>query len=292
MRRRTPDATAWCSRPTRSRPDRSRQGNRANRRKARGFAPGPHQGALPLGSPPRAMPLEPSTLVRRWEGGRCRRRHTGDRRCDGGGTGPPPISEPKRMDCKGIAFTGGRGGKAPWRVSGRSPDLPFVCPTALSIGPRPVSRPRTASRVAAVQALFQSEQSGDNPESVIDQFVRHRLGAVSDAGGFEDGRAPHAEVKLFMRIVRAAVLSQERIDGLIVESLPADWPIARIDPVLRALLRAGGAELAMLDGPPTRVVINEYLDVAHGFFTGDEPGLANAVLDRLARALRPAEFAE
>jgi N utilization substance protein B len=86
-------------------------------------------------------------------------------------------------------------------------------------------------------------------------------------------------------------LSQDRIDVLIAEALPVDWPLARLDPVLRALLRAGGAELAMLDGPPTRVVINEYLDVAHGFFTGDEPGLANAVLDRLARVLRPAEFA-
>ena len=101
---------------------------------------------------------------------------------------------------------------------------------------------------------------------------------------------PDAEVPLFSRIVRAAILSQDRIDGLIAGSLPADWPIARIDPVLRALLRAGGAELAMPDGPPTRVVINEYLDIAHGFFTGDEPGLANAVLDRMARELRPASL--
>jgi len=157
--------------------------------------------------------------------------------------------------------------------------------------PKPRGRPRTASRVAAVQALFQSEQAGDNPETVIDQFVRHRLGALAGSDGFEDGRVPDAEVPLFGRIVRAAVLLQDRVDALIAEALPADWPIARLDPVLRAVLRAGGAELAMADGPPTRVVINEYLDVAHGFFTGDEPGLVNAVLDRLARELRPAEFA-
>lgn len=157
--------------------------------------------------------------------------------------------------------------------------------------PKPRGRARTASRVAAVQALFQSEQAGDNPETVIDQFVRHRLGAPVAADGFDEGRVPDAEVKLFSRIVRAAAMDQDRIDALIVKALPVDWPIGRLDPVLRALLRAGGAELAMADGPPTRVVINEYLDVAHGFFAGDEPGLANAVLDRLARALRPAEFA-
>ncbi|MEA2745747.1 MAG: transcription antitermination protein NusB, partial [Acetobacteraceae bacterium] len=43
----------------------------------------------------------------------------------------------------------------------------------------PKTRARTASRVAAVQALFQSEQAGDNPETVIDQFVRHRLGDLA-----------------------------------------------------------------------------------------------------------------
>jgi transcription antitermination protein NusB len=48
--------------------------------------------------------------------------------------------------------------------------------------------------------------------------------------------------------------------------------------------------LSMADGPPAKVVINEYLDIARGFFTGPEPGLANAVLDRLARSLRSAEF--
>ena len=154
----------------------------------------------------------------------------------------------------------------------------------------PNSRPRTASRVAAVQALFQAEQAGDNPETVIDQFIRHRLGNKEGQDGFEDGRIPDAEVKLFQRVVRQAVQRQDAIDPLLIEALPDDWPLARIDPVLRALMRAGAAELSMSDGPPSKVVINEYLDIARGFFTGPEPGLANAVLDRLARSLRPAEF--
>ena len=151
-------------------------------------------------------------------------------------------------------------------------------------------RTRTASRVAAVQALFQSDQTGDAVETVIDQFVRHRLGELPGTGGFEDGRVPDAEVPLFARIVRAAVLQQDTIDRMLVEALPAEWPLGRIDPVLRALLRAGGAELAMSDGPPAKVVINEYLDVARGFFEGAETGMANAVLDRIARLLRPHEF--
>ena len=159
------------------------------------------------------------------------------------------------------------------------------------------NRPRTASRVAAVQALFQSEQGGEAAETVIDQFVRHRLGQMpgpehQGGGGFEEGRVPDAQVPLFARIVRTAVQEQDRLDGMIVAALPQEWPMTRLDPVLRALLRAGGAELSMADGPPSRVVINEYLDVAHGFFAGEEPRMVNGMLDRLARELRPGEFPE
>ena len=113
-------------------------------------------------------------------------------------------------------------------------------------------RGRTASRVAAVQALFQSEQGSENAETVIDQFVRHRLGELPGSGGFEEGRIPEAEVPLFARIVRAAVQQQDTIDRMLAEALPADWPLARIDPVLRALMRAAGGELALSDGPPPR----------------------------------------
>ena len=151
-------------------------------------------------------------------------------------------------------------------------------------------RTRTASRVAAVQALFQIEQAQENPETVIGQFVRHRLGEKIGTDGYEDGRIPDAEVPLFARVVRGAARQQDTIDAMLSESVPPDWPLSRIDPVLRALLRAAGAELSGADGVPAKVVINEYLDIARGFFTGPEPGLANAVLDRIARLIRPAEF--
>ena len=154
----------------------------------------------------------------------------------------------------------------------------------------PKTRPRTASRVAAVQALFQAEQAGDTVETVIDQFVRHRLGALAGADDFEDGRIPDAEVPLFGAIVRGAIRQQDTIDAMVSEALPADWPLSRIDPVLRALLRAAGGELAGATSAPAKVIINEYLDVVRGFLTGPEPGIANAVLDRLARLLRPGEF--
>lgn len=152
------------------------------------------------------------------------------------------------------------------------------------------TRRRTAARLAAVQALYQSEQTGDAAESVIEQFVRHRFGLSAEAGGYEEGRVPEAEVSLFSRIVRASASGQAEREALLATALPADWPIARLDPVLRALLRAAMTEFAMPDGPPAKVVINEYLDVAHGFFGSVEPRLVNAVLDRLGRSLRPGEF--
>lgn len=155
-----------------------------------------------------------------------------------------------------------------------------------------MSKPRTFSRIAAVQALYQAEHGQLSAETVIDQFVRHRMGSLPWQGGLEEGRLPEADVPLFGKIVRTATQQQDVVDGMIAQALPEVWPMARLDPVLRAALRAGGAELWMSDGPPAKVVINEYLNVAHGFFSGDEPRLLNGVLDKLARLLRPAEFAK
>jgi N utilization substance protein B len=158
--------------------------------------------------------------------------------------------------------------------------------------PRPTGRPRTGARVAAVQALFQSEHTGESAETVAQQFIRHRIGAGDAVAqeAFEEGRVPLAHIPLFEAILKAAATRSEEADAEIRAHLNKDWTLERLDPVLRALLRAAAAELMNGAEPPARVVINEYLDVARGFLDDETARFANGVLDALAHALRPAEF--
>lgn len=140
-------------------------------------------------------------------------------------------------------------------------------------------RARTIARVAATQALFQCEQSGTSPETVLKEFIRHRH--IAPTAQFEDGHIPDADLTLLEEIVRSSVRKQDEIDKNLVALLPESWPLERIDPVLRALLRAALGE--MMGDLPTQIAINEYLDVAHGFFSGDEPRMVNGILDQFAQ---------
>ena len=160
----------------------------------------------------------------------------------------------------------------------------------MSTPPKPAGRPRTGARVAAVQALFQSEQSGETAETVAQQFIRHRIGAGEGADAFDEGRVPLAHIPLFEAILKAAATRAEATDAEIRAHLQRDWTLERLDPVLRALLRAAAAELMSGKEPPARVVINEYLDIVRGFLDEETTRFANGVLDAMAHTLRPQEF--
>ena len=145
---------------------------------------------------------------------------------------------------------------------------------------------RSASRLYAVQALFQMEQSGQSVDKVAVEFLDHRFGLAQDEGA----ELVEGDVDLFRRITEEAVNWQAKIDQMTDRGFVAKWPIARIDPTLRALFRAAGSELVASETPP-KVVINEYVDVARAFFPeGKEPQFVNAVLDHMAREARPEAF--
>ena len=144
---------------------------------------------------------------------------------------------------------------------------------------------RAAARFYAVQALFQMESSGQTVEQVRREFETHRIGAEG-----EDESWVEADIGLFRKLIEMAVDQQAAIDQMTDRALVAKWPIARIDPTLRGLFRAAGAELVTAEAPP-KVVISEYLDVAQAFFPeGNEVRFVNAVLDHMAREARPEAF--
>jgi N utilization substance protein B len=144
---------------------------------------------------------------------------------------------------------------------------------------------KSAARLYAVQALFQMEQSDQPADRVMREFEDHRFGAVYEGEELAEG-----DIDLFRQLVDTAVNLQARIDQLTDRALVAKWPISRIDPTLRALFRAAGAELTEAAAPP-RVVISEFVDIAKAFFPeGREPKFVNAVLDHMAREVQPDAF--
>jgi transcription antitermination protein NusB len=144
---------------------------------------------------------------------------------------------------------------------------------------------RSAARLAAVQALYQMEVTGKGLKETRAEFESFWIG-----NEIEGVQYRQAETAFFSDILSGVVSAQGPIDRLIDKALAAGWPLARIDSVMRAILRAGAYELKVRADIPARVSIKEYVDVAGAFFGPEEAGMINAVLDTLARQCRAAEF--
>ncbi|HLH11016.1 MAG TPA: transcription antitermination factor NusB [Methylovirgula sp.] len=148
------------------------------------------------------------------------------------------------------------------------------------------ARQRSAARLAAVQALYQMEVSGKGLAETLAEFETYWIG-----GEIEGARYKDAEVAFFRDVLGGVLENQGPIDRAIDKTLAEGWPLARVDSVMRAILRAGTYELKKRADIPARVAIKEYVDVAGAFFGQDEAGMINAVLDGLARQFRAGEFA-
>jgi N utilization substance protein B len=147
---------------------------------------------------------------------------------------------------------------------------------------RSCNRRRSVARLAAVQALYQLEANDEaDPQSVVGEFIRHRFDQQ-----IEGDRLSEADPDLFADIVCGTTDHRDRLDSEISSALTKDWPLSRLDSVLRAILRAGAYELMLRRDVPPRVSLSEYTAIAYAFFMGKEPGLANGVLNHLARTFR------
>ena len=144
---------------------------------------------------------------------------------------------------------------------------------------------RGAARLAAVQALYQMDLAATPLDEALAQFEKHWIGREVEG----DEYLP-AEAAYFRDVVRGVVDDQRRLDPMIDEALSKGWPLARIEAILRAVMRAGAYELEHRKDIPARVIVSEYVAVAHAFVEDDETGMVNAVLDLIARRFRADEF--
>lgn len=145
---------------------------------------------------------------------------------------------------------------------------------------------RRGSRLSAVQALYEMEIGGKGVIEAMAEFEAHWIGREVD--GID---LPQAEESFFRDILGGVVREQVAVDRRIDAALADGWPLKRIETLIRATLRAGTYELMFRKDVPPKAIISEYVAVTRAFYEGEEPGLINAVLDRLARELRPDDFA-
>jgi N utilization substance protein B len=143
---------------------------------------------------------------------------------------------------------------------------------------------RGAARLAAVQALYQMDVAAKGLNEIFAEFESHWMGQEVDGSQYRP-----AEAAFFRDIVGGVVREQRALDPMIDAALAGGWPLKRIEALMRALLRAGVYELKHRADVPMRVVISEYVDVAHAFLDKEETGMVNAVLDQLGRRLRTDE---
>lgn len=130
---------------------------------------------------------------------------------------------------------------------------------------------RRAARLAAVQTLYQQEY-GQELKTGLHLDEGHVVAAPDGV--------------LMDKIVQTVTARRADIDEILGKSLDPAWPVARLELVLRAILRAGTGEILENPQTPTAFLITDYVDVAHAFFAGKEPGLVNAVLDKIAKLVR------
>ncbi len=140
---------------------------------------------------------------------------------------------------------------------------------------------RAGARLAAVQAIYQMEQTEQSTLAVIADFMEDRLGLDADGTPIEE-----ADPDLFKSIVHGVVERQDEVDRAIMKRLADGWKIERLDATSRSILRACVFELVDNISLPPQILLDEYVSIAHAFFEGAEPKFINGLLDAVARDVR------
>jgi N utilization substance protein B len=129
---------------------------------------------------------------------------------------------------------------------------------------------RRKARELALQALYQIEITGDASTGAVELFLSHFEG--------------NAKAKDFARRLVLGVVSQRSEIDARIEQSTENWKLARLAKVDLVLLRMATYELIYCPDIPANVSLDEAIEIAKRFGTGDSPAFINGVLDQVARA--------
>jgi len=140
------------------------------------------------------------------------------------------------------------------------------------------------ARLASIQGLYQIALTQRSAADVIKDFREQPNHLLQEA--VVGVASIDVDQELFSQIVLGVSENNVSLDHMIAGAFDSKVSSERVEILLRAILRAGAYELHHHSSIPSGVVINDYVDVAHAFFNAREPGLVNAVLDKLSKHLR------
>lgn len=137
----------------------------------------------------------------------------------------------------------------------------------------------TAARLTAVQAVYQMALTGNTSREAYDHYVSDLMG--KDVEG--DDYVP-ANLELLSKILAGVSDNRDNLREMVLGALDGKKP----EPLLQAILFCGIYELMAHNDIDAPLIINDYVNVAHGFYEQSEANLVNAVLDRQSKNLRVA----
>ena len=136
---------------------------------------------------------------------------------------------------------------------------------------------KSLTRLVIVQALYQMEMAGTDVADIINS-LEDRL--IFD-NNF-DYLISDVNKKLLTEMINGVIDNQKQIDSIIKKNLSSNWKFNRLDKILKAVLRGAVYEISYKLNTPSKVIINEYIDITHSFYSQKEPEFVNAILDKIA----------
>ena len=131
---------------------------------------------------------------------------------------------------------------------------------------------RRKAREIVLQALYESEFSEAGPDEILVRQIERR--------------APTADTEDYARALYLETVSRrEELDEMI-ENCLENWDMDRIALVDKNILRFALAEVLFFPEIPSRVIINEAIEIAHRYSSEDAGRFVNGLLDRLIRENR------